>query len=182
MLNDTSKKEKKKLQTTIRRIREDAEKNVMEKNIVEVLNVNGKIMEKGLVLNKSYDIFNLNEDVSKYERLAHTKNHFEDPHSFDSYEIEIHGYNIAIESEDGKVDSITCSESCVYNGQELIMMKIEDFLKIIKEVPTDHNIYYLSGSHQNQHVYDFDESGLQVWVWRGKIRTIIIYDTHAYEE
>ena len=40
------KKEKKKLQTTIRRIREDAEKNVMEKNIVEVLNVNGKIMEK----------------------------------------------------------------------------------------------------------------------------------------
>ena len=46
MLNDTSKKEKKKLQTTIRRIREDAEKNVMEKNIVEVLNVNGKIMEK----------------------------------------------------------------------------------------------------------------------------------------
>ena len=157
-------------------------KNVMEKNIVEVLNVNGKIMEKGLVLNKSYDIFNLNEDVSKYERLAHTKNHFEDPYSFDSYEIEIHGYNIAIESEDGKVDSITCSESCVYNGQELIMMKIEDFLKIIKEVPTDHNIYYLSGSHQNQHVYDFDESGLQVWVWRGKIRTIIIYDTHAYEE
>lgn len=138
-------------------------------------------MEKGLVLNKSYDIFNLGEDISKYEKLAHAHNHFEDPCSFDfdSYEIEIHGYNITIESEDGQVVSITCSESCVYNGQELIMMKIEDFFKIIKEVPTGHDICYLPGSHQNQHVYDFDKSGLQVWVWRGKIRSVVI---STYEE
>ena len=27
---------------------------------------------------------------------------------------------------------------------------------------------------QNQHVYEFDKSGLQVWVWRNKIRTVII--------
>ena len=62
-------------------------------------------MEKGLVLNKSYDIFNLGEDISKYEKLAHAHNHFEDPCSFDfdSYEIEIHGYNITIESEDGRM-------------------------------------------------------------------------------
>ena len=156
-----------------------------EKNIVEVLNVNGKIMEKGLVLNKSYDIFNLNEDVSKYERLAHTKNHFEDPYGFDSYEIEIHGYIIELWCEDGHIDSICCSESCMFEGKELINMKYDEFMNIIQEEPLKHEILYIPVKKnwgQNQHVYDFDKSGLQVWVWRGKIRTIIIYDTHAYEE
>ena len=54
------------------------------------------------------------------------------------------------------------------------MMKFEDFLKIIKEEPSDYDICYLPNSHQNQHVYDFDKSGLQVWVWRSKIRSIVI--------
>lgn len=146
--------------------------NVMAKNIVE--ETNDKVMEKGLVLNKSYDIFCIGEDISKYEKMAHAKTHFDDPNGFDSYEIEIHGYNITIESENGRIETITCSESCIYNGQELIMMKFEDFLKTIEEEPANHDIYYLPGSHQNQHVYNFDKAGLQVWVWRGKIRTIVI--------
>ncbi len=152
-------------------------RNFMAKNIVEETNDREVIMEKGLVLNKSYDIFYLGEDISKYEKMAHAKNHFDNPYGFDSYEIEIHGYNITLQSEEGHVDNISCSESCIYNGQDLIMMKFEDFLKIIKEKPADHDTCYLPGSHQTQHVYDFDKAGLQVWVWRGRIKTIII-DTY----
>ena len=154
-------------------------RNFMVKSIVE--GTNGKVMEKGLVLNKSYDIFCLGEDISKYAKMAHSKMHFNNPNGFDSYEIEIHGYNITLQSEEGHVDNICCSESCIYNGQELIMMKFDDFLRIIKEEPTAHDICYLPGSRQNQHVYDFDKAGLQVWVWRGKIRTIII-DTYEEEQ
>ena len=137
-------------------------------------------MEKGLILNKSYDIFCLGENISKYAKMAHRKKHFDDPNGFDSYEIEIHGYNITLQSEEGHVDNISCSESCIYNGQELSNMNFGDFLKIIKEEPAAHDICYLASSHQNQHVYDFDKAGLQVWVWRGKIKTVII-DTYENE-
>ena len=139
-------------------------------------------MEKGLVLNKSYDIFYLGEDISKYEKMAHTRNHYNDPDRYDDYEIEIHGYNIELWCADGHIDDICCRESCVYNGIELIRMKFEDFLNIIDEKPCSHEIYYIPCKDnwgQNQHVYVFDKSGLQVWVWRGKIRTIIIYETNS---
>ena len=63
-----------------------------------------------------------------------------------------------------------------------VMVKYEDFLNIIKEEPLNHEICYVPYKEnwgQNQHVYVFDKSGLQVWVWRGKIRTIIIYDSNT---
>ena len=58
----------------------------MEKNIVESINVKEVIMEKGLVLNTSYDIFYLGEDISKYEKYVRYKKHYDDPNGFDSYE------------------------------------------------------------------------------------------------
>ena len=149
-------------------------KNVMVKNTVEALNDKWCFMEKGLVLNTSYDIFCLGEDISKYEDIAHCKNHYDDPNIYDDYEIEIHGYNIELWCENSRIESICCRESCIYKSHELLMMKIEDFLKINKEDPSDYDICYLPNSHQNQHVYDFDKSGLQVWVWRSTIRSIVI--------
>ena len=55
------------------------QRNVMEKNIVEQLNDKNKQIKKGLILNTSYDIFILGEDISKYEKLAHHKNHYDNP-------------------------------------------------------------------------------------------------------
>ena len=103
-------------------------------SIVEALNVKEMVMKKGLVLNKSYDIFYLGEDISKYEKLAHDKNHYDDPDRYDDYEIEIHGYNIELWCADGHIDNICCRESCIYNGIELIKMNFDLFLKIIKEL------------------------------------------------
>ena len=157
----------------------------MAKNIVESINVKEVIMEKGLVLNTSYDIFYLGEDISKYEKYVRYKKHYDDPNGFDSYEIEIHGYKITLWSENGHIEQICCRESCIYNGEELIMMTFKDFLNRIKEEPSNYDIYYVPCKDnwgQNQHVYDFDKSGLQVWVWRGKIRSIVIYDTHDGEK
>lgn len=152
----------------------------MTKNIVEKIYDKG--MEKGLVLNTSYDIFYLGKSISKYEKLVYNKNSYDDPNRFDDYKIEIHGYNIELWCEDAHIVNICCRESCIYNGNELIKMKYEDFLNIIKEEPLNHEICYVPYKEnwgQNQHVYVFDKSGLQVWVWRGRIRTIIIYDSNT---
>lgn len=142
-------------------------------------------MGNELVLNTSYDIFCIGEDISKYKQFIHCTNHYIDPNLYDIYEIEIHGYIIELWCENGHIDSICCRESCMFEGKELINMKYDEFMNIIQEEPLKHEILYMpvkKNRGQNQHVYDFDKSGLQVWVWRGKIRTIIIYDTHAYEE
>ena len=152
----------------------------MTKNIVEKIYDKG--MDKGLVLNTSYDIFYLGKSISKYEKLVCNKNSYDDPNRFDDYEIKIHGYNIELWCEDAHIVNICCRESCIFNGNELIKMKYEDFLNIIKEEPLNHEICYVPYKEnwgQNQHVYVFDKSGLQVWVWRGKIRTIIIYDSNT---
>ena len=153
----------------------------MAKRIVEEVNEKG--MEKGLVLNTSYDIFYLGKSISKYEKLVCNKNSYDDSNRFDDYEIKIHGYYIELWCEDAHIVNICCRESCIYNGNELIKMKYEDFLNIIKEEPLNHEICYVPYKEnwgQNQHVYVFDKSGLQVWVWRGRIRTIIIYDSQCY--
>lgn len=158
-------------------------RNVMEKNIVE--EINDKEMEKGLVLNTSYDIFYLGKSISKYDNLVHYKSQYDDPSRFDDYEIEIHGYNIELWCENDHIVNICCRESCIYNGKELIKMNFENFLSVIKEEPSNHEICYIPCKDnwgQNQHVYVFDKSGLQVWVWRGRIRTIIIYDTNSDAE
>jgi len=157
----------------------------MGRSIVEQINDKDVYMGNELVLNTSYDIFFLGKDISKYEQLIHCINHYVDPNLYDIYEIEIHGYIIELWCEDNHIDSICCRESCIYKGMELVNMKYEDFVNIIQEEPLKHEILYVPIKEnwgQNQHVYEFDKSGLQVWVWRGKVRTIIIYDTNAYEE
>ena len=87
------------------------EKRVMTKNIVE--EINDKEMEKGLVLNTSYDIFYLGKSISKYENLVHYKKKYDDPSRFDDYEIEIHGYNIELWCENDHIVNICCRESCI---------------------------------------------------------------------
>ena len=54
-------------------------------------------------------------------------------------------------------------------------MKYTDFLtEFSKEPDSEDNIYVLvSGKGQRQHVYDFEKDGLQVWVWRNRIRTVL---------
>ena len=59
----------------LERPRDSEKRNVMAKNIVE--EINDKEMEKGLVLNTSYDIFYLGKSISKYDNLVHYKSQYE---------------------------------------------------------------------------------------------------------
>ncbi len=152
----------------------------MEKSIVTAIRDD----EKGLVLNTSYNEFVLNSDVTLYEKVPHTVDSYTEPFKWECLCFSHHGYDIELWCEDKKVRSICCRQSCLYKGKELIMMRFLDFLSIIQEQPKTEDTLYVSVNNsrgQNHNVYDFELSGLQVWVWRGKIRTIVIYDTYANE-
>jgi len=62
--------------------------------------------------------------------------------------------------------------------QNLINMFYEDFLMLIDyQQPDNADILYVPVSKnrgQNQKVYDFDNLGLMIWVWRKKIVNILI--------
>ncbi len=63
-------------------------------------------------------------------------------------------------------------------------MNFNRFLSLINESPNNHETIYVpinKNRGQNQHVYEFDKKGLQIWVWRDKIRTVIIDDSNKYE-
>ena len=61
-------------------------------------------------------------------------------------------------------------------------MNFNDFLLRFKWEPSDKDMIYLSnnGKGQNQQVYEFEKEGLQIWVWRNKIRTVLIYNPQMY--
>lgn len=81
---------------------------------------------------------------------------------------------------DGSINTIICSSYCLFHNKNLIGMKYTDFLtEFSKEPDSEDNIYVLvSGKGQRQHVYDFEKDGLQVWVWRNRIRTVLIYNAN----
>lgn len=57
-------------------------------------------------------------------------------------------------------------------------MSFDDFVTMVGESPNDEDTVYVpqnNGKGQNQQVYDFDNLGLQLWVWRNRIRTVLIY-------
>lgn len=140
--------------------------------------------EKGLILNKSYDDFELGSNVIRYCNIPHQIDKHEEPYIWECYTFIQHDIKYELWCDNSIIKNICCNQSCIFKGQELINMEYKKFLCIINEVPISHDVTYVLVSKdrgQNQHVYDFDKSGLQVWVWRGKIRTIVIYDSNADE-
>ena len=139
-------------------------------------------MEKGLILNTSYNDFILGTNVSdyfdkRYEEGEASDSPYSDTVSFDFYDDEVD-----IWCENNIIESICCTKTCIYEGVNLIGMKFDEFLNRFhfSPNPNDEDIIWLEGGDgkngQNQHVYDFDKEGLQIWVWRNKIRTVIICD------
>ena len=134
-------------------------------------------MKEGLVLNTAYNDFILDADISNYLHKNHTKEVYKEPtftnRSYHFYDDEI---DVWCDS-DGRINTIRCASSCLYQGIELISLPFQAFLSAIRVLPDNYEQIYLlvNGRGQNQHVYDFSTIGLQVWVWRQKIKSVLIY-------
>lgn len=132
---------------------------------------------KGLILNTAYNDFILDSDISNYLYKRHTKAVYNEStftnSSYYFYDDEIDIWC----DDDGKINVIRCVSSCLYQGVELIGLPFQELLSIIHILPNNHERIYLlvNGKGQNQHVYDFETIGLQIWVWRQKNKTVLIY-------
>ena len=73
--------------------------------------------------------------------------------------------------------SISCSELCVWKGKNLLGMRYLEFVDLVGSQADEFEKIYMivEGKGQNQMVYDFDAMRLQVWTWRQKIVTVILY-------
>ena len=180
------KKKGKELARKLNMKRKMRTRNNVEKNIAKQIKDNpikNKI-KKGLILNTSYDDFELGHKISKYVRRPHYIHKWNDPFQWDCYTFIQEKNEIELFCEDKIIKSICCNESCIYKGKELIKMDFQEFIEIIEEEPASHDIEYVvvtKDRGQNQHVYEFDKSGLQIWVWRNKIRTVIISNSEDEE-
>ena len=130
-----------------------------------------------LIPNKSYGIFVIGEDIEKYLHLDHVISELEFDYSYEFTDLKIDAW-----VENNKIQTICCDAECYFQEKNLIGMLYDDFLVLVKQEPSNKDICYVPVSRdrgQNQNVYVFDDLGLQVWVWRNKIRTILI---SKYEE
>ena len=134
-------------------------------------------MKEGLVLNTAYNDFILDADISNYLYKNHTKEVYKEStftnRSYHFYDDEIDVWC----DNDGRINTIRCTSSCLYQGIDLIGLPFQAFLSAIRVLPDNYEQIYLlvNGCGQNQHVYDFVTIGLQVWVWRQKIKSVLIY-------
>ena len=139
-------------------------------------------MEKGLILNTSYNDFILGTQVSDYFDKRHDEGVASDSPYSDTVSFDFYDDEVDIWCENNIIESICCTKTCIYEGVNLIGMKFDEFLNRFhfSPNPNDEDIIWLEVGEgkngQNQHVYDFVKEGLQIWVWRNKIRTVIIGD------
>jgi hypothetical protein len=130
-----------------------------------------------LILNKSYGIFVLGDDIKNYLFLPHTLEHRnEKSFSYDSYSFYEGSITIWV-GDDNKIETIRCDTDCYWQERNLIGMLYEDFCGLVSQQADKEDIFYIpisSNRGQNQKAYIFYSLGLQVWVWRKKIVTILI--------
>ena len=134
----------------------------------------------GLIPNVSYGDFVLGSNINTYLSQEHTKKMYDEvTFSNISYFFKREEINVWCDT-DGSINTIICSSYCLFHNKNLIGMKYTDFLTEFSKGPdSEDNIYVLvSGKGQRQHVYDFEKDGLQVWVWRNRIRTVLIYNAN----
>jgi len=113
--------------------------------------------------------------------------YLEKPHSVETFKEKYYNYDsyyfyeddVTVDVENGLVCNIICDNNFYWNNYNLIRMNFEFFLLEFNLKYDYFEKIYLAGIKQTQKVYDFDELGLQVWVWRNLIRTVIV---SKYEE
>ena len=144
---------------------------------------NHKSFELTLDPEISYGEFQIGEDIAKYMDLVEKEQG--ENIDWDSYITKDSDKVSLWCSCSGIVYAIKFRTHCFYKGQDLIGMPIFDFLKMLNKEPYHVEIIWVptkDDNHgQNQHVYDFDlnrsgSKGLEVWTWRKRIVSILVYD------
>lgn len=83
-------------------------------------------------------------------------------------------YETSVYVEDERIESIACNDRCILRGQNLIGLDYERVRELIDSEPAgEPDIQPVIDELLD--VYEFEETGAQVWVNEGKVVTIILY-------
>lgn len=163
----------------------------MDKKIEKERNIAGGIKDKPTVIlypAKGVEVytdigvekFYLGESIAnykvwKYEFHPQLMSSTGIPLDFDSYNLEDFLISLWVDNE--VVHTIACDDTCFWQEKELIGMLYDDFLKVFDITPDDIDKQWSPGPYKNDRNYDvytFDDLGLMLWVWRKRIRQILI--------
>lgn len=158
-------------------------KNPKAKNTAEATKDSSKERLPEIVLKQGCGEFVLGKDIRTLLHLPHTKQSFNDSHlwGWNSYSYDFDN-GIIVWVEKNIITNVVFKfgTPCWYKGHNLMGMNYKDFLSIIGSQPDEEDFIYTKKGYkkngEHQRVYDFDKEGLQVWVWRGKIDSIILGD------
>jgi len=132
-----------------------------------------------LIPNVSLGVFVLGKDISAYLHMSHFLKH-EDFETFSSDDYEFYDGGIIVWTRDedkNKIWTIRSNSKCYWKGENLIGMPFDKFLRLSENQPNTESTEYVPINRnrgQNQKVYTFDNLGLMIWVWRNRIKTILI--------
>ncbi len=119
--------------------------------------------------------FEFNSDIKQYfNKYKFNFTPVEDITDFEIYEIEDFGISLYVENN--IIDSIDCIYECLYKGRNIIGMDIDEFINYYDVSPSNEvDPIYVSNT-ELQHVYEFDELGLQIWCnQNNEIVSVIAY-------
>lgn len=95
---------------------------------------------------------------------------------YDSYLLQDFFISLWVD-DDEVVHTIACEDTCCWQEKELIGMLYDDFVELFATIPDDIDKQWSAGPYKNGRNYDvytFDSLGLMLWVWRKRIRQILI--------
>ena len=159
-------------------------KSQKARNIAAVVRDKQNLFELTIHSELSYGVFRIGENVSNYIHLVE-KEPYGKYLDWDSYIAkDLDDVNLWC-SGSGVVYAIRLDSHCYYEGLDLIGLNIFSFLLMLNKEPRKVEVLWTptkdENHGQNQHVYDINLNnsgykGLQVWTWRKRIVSILVYD------
>ena len=131
---------------------------------------------------QSVGIFKFDDDITNYQQAL--SNWYLTPKN--EYGVEHYHLNDdsrMISIRHGKIGSIFCYETLIYQGVNLIGLTIDEFKNITQSdyVGTPEEIDFEDDGY-SQTIYNFDDIGARAWVKKNKIVTIIVAGKESYSD
>ena len=132
-------------------------------------------------------IFKLDDDVNNYlDELSQYVHLEKDEHGFEYYHISepySEKDNLFLSVTDGKIRTVFCYDSAIFNGIELIGLTVDEFKNITNSdyigEPDELDIFE---DKPPLYDYSFKEIGITVTTHYGKIQSLTISGHWVYEE
>ncbi|NJN34171.1 MAG: hypothetical protein HC817_07905 [Saprospiraceae bacterium] len=155
-------------------LKEMLKKKQKEKNIVE--QIKNSYYHYTIVPNKSVGTFVFDTKIDTY-LLGKIYEYYEPNDSYSgegSYKFPELGMTVFVDSKK-LITTVICEQYLLFGNTNLIGQNMEILIQKMDWQPNliEKSWTNVNGKDQRQTVYDFDELGLQIWVYRKKIVSVV---------